>query len=103
MEKRAEELVERAVVALETLATEPEFEIPASPPLCPHCGVMNPTVVSQESEGQGKMSEIFLELACTHCNGKFLVVPQGWVNFESVNELREFFERAENGNSAEAN
>ena len=38
MEKRAEELLNRAVVALESLANEPELEIPTSPPICPYCG-----------------------------------------------------------------
>jgi len=103
MEKRAEELLVRAVVALENLATEPELEIPSSPPLCPHCGIHNPVVTSQEVGGTGPMSDMFLDLKCSQCDHEFFVVPQGWVNFSNKAELREFFERAENEYSAEAN
>lgn len=101
MEKRAEELLNRAVVALESLAEEPQLEIPTSPPICPHCGTINPNVRGHETEGEGPMSEIFLELQCTTCENSFYVVPEGWVNFTEEVELKEFFERAGNGNSSE--
>jgi hypothetical protein len=102
MEKRAEEILERIAVAVETLAEEPELEIPTSPPICPHCGQFNPDVHGKESEGTGPMSEFFLEFRCMTCDFTFFAVPQGWANFTNEADLKEFFERAEDGNSGKA-
>jgi len=103
MNKRAEELLERGVVALEKLVEEPSFEIPTSPPVCPHCGTFDPNVSVEERGGQGKLSQYFLKLTCLTCSKPYMAVPQGFVNFSEVKELQEFLERAENGNSAESN
>jgi hypothetical protein len=102
--ERAEELLERIAVGVEKLGEEPEFEIPTSPPICPHCGTLDPNVGVENTAGQGKMSGFFLRLTCLVCSKLYFAVPQGWVNFTSDAELWEFFERAENGtNSTKAN
>lgn len=98
---RAEELLERIAVGVEKLGEEPSFEIPSSPPVCPHCGVFDPEVQMQESGGIGKLSSVFFEVVCQKCSTKFFVVPQGWTNFTTMGELTEFFERADDGNSRE--
>lgn len=96
--ERAEELLERIAVGVEKLGEEPEFEIPTSPPICPHCGTIDPLVAVHDSpSGHGKMSGYFLKLTCISCNTNYFVVPQGWVNFNNEAEIREFFERAGNG------
>lgn len=101
--ERAEELLERIAVAVEKLGEEPEFEIPTSPPVCPHCGTLDPVVIVHEDvRQQGKMSEFFIKLTCTNCSNIYFVMPQGWVNFTELSELREFFERADNGTNSHA-
>lgn len=101
--ERAEELLERIAVAVEKLGEEPEFEIPTSPPVCPHCGMLDPVVGTDvDYKGAGKMSKFFLSFSCTNCAKPFMAVPQGWVNFTELSELREFFERADNGTNSHA-
>jgi len=101
MGNRAEELLERIAVGIEKLGDEPEFEIPTAPPVCPHCGKLNPTIKTDDSAGTGPMGDIFMEVTCMNCSHSWFAVPQGWVNFTNEPDLREFFERAENGNSRE--
>jgi hypothetical protein len=102
MSNRAEELLERIAVGIEKLGDEPEFEIPTAPPVCPRCGKLNPVIHASENSGTGPMAEMFIQAQCTHCGCVWFAVPQGFVNFETEDDLRTFFERAENGNGTEA-
>lgn len=98
MEKRAEELLIRAVDALESLAEEPSIEIPTSPPVCPHCAMLDPVVLVDESPGQeGNLSTYYMKATCKSCNQEFWVVPQGFMNCTSLEEVEGFLGRAENG------
>jgi hypothetical protein len=92
---RMEELAERATIALEALAQDPIIEIEAAPPICPHCGKMNPTITIEEG-GEGPLAEIFFAAKCGECNKGFFAVPVTWHMHTTLETIREEMkERAE--------
>jgi len=93
MERRVEELLERGVNALEKLAAdEIEFQVETKPPVCPHCGTMNPIVRVEETANQGKLAEFFTQAHCLHCNNVFYVIPLQWEILKTVEQTREIIE-----------
>lgn len=100
MSARIEELLERAVVALDRNANASEALISLakeerdygdsllSPAFCPHCTTVNPTVRirSEIYEGAGEIEEFVLVAVCEHCHKPFYSVPQGWVSFANPDE-----------------
>jgi len=97
MEKRLEELVERGVSALETLAKDPVVEIEAGPPVCPACGVFNPEISVRERDGSGPMFEYLIRAGCNSCGQSFYALPQVWQTFMRREEVEaELLQRREN-------
>jgi hypothetical protein len=64
--------------ALEKLATEPEIEIEAGPPLCPHCGKFDPSIQMHGGESSGRLSEFVLTGQCDNCHKTFYVVTESY-------------------------
>lgn len=97
--RRQEEMLERAVTALERLAQDPVIEIEAAPPACPHCGQFNPTV-TVEKDTDGPLGECVLQARCGSCGRGFFALPITWEMAISPDEVRQAMaERAElNGN-----
>lgn len=76
---RFEELMQRAVVALEKLAEDPILEMEIGPPLCPHCNQFNPVVhIPFSEEGEGRIFEFFVVFLCTNCDSTFYAMPTQW-------------------------
>lgn len=85
-------LIERGVVALEKLATDPEVEIQAGPPECPHCGTYDPTVGVQERSASGPLSEFVLVCECHSCGRTFYVLVESYDNHANSDSARERLE-----------
>jgi hypothetical protein len=81
------ELAKRAVLALERLAEDPQFEVETQPPVCPHCEQMNPTVFIHESEGSGPLAEFVVQATCRNCDKVFFAAPFQWAVVKSMDEL----------------
>lgn len=73
-----EALVERLAVAVEKLAEDPQVEIEAGPPLCPHCGAHDPTVGIASEAGRGPLSQVFIPCECLSCGRSFFVVIESY-------------------------
>jgi len=68
-------LAERATLALEELAKDPVIQVETSPPVCPHCGQMNPVVKVRESEAEGPLAEFIIRATCLQCGAEFYALP----------------------------
>lgn len=93
---RIADALERGAKAQEdliTLATEERDtgESLVAPPLCPHCGMFNPSV-AQEGGGSGHMTEYVLVAKCDHCKAVIYAVPQGWLCYPNADMAREEIE-----------
>jgi uncharacterized protein (UPF0212 family) len=64
--------------ALEKLATEPEIEIEAGPPICPHCGKFDPPIQLRGEASSGRLSEFVLTGQCDSCHKTFFVVTESY-------------------------
>lgn len=71
-------LMGRMANALEKLTTDPEIEIEAGPPICPHCGQFDPTVRVAEGGGGGPLSEFVLIAACDNCKKMMYVLTESY-------------------------
>jgi hypothetical protein len=80
---------ERSAVAQEELirlATE-EREAREMPdnlpglPVCPHCGMLNPTI--RNEGGVGPFGDFALLALCDNCNRTFIAESQGWNVFKT--------------------
>lgn len=70
---------ERIADALEKLASDPEVEIEAGPPLCPSCGKMNPDIILAPTESaRGPMSQIVVEGQCGNCHHPIYVAIESY-------------------------
>ena len=87
------------------LATEEPMTIEPGPPVCPFCGMLNPTVHSQERAGSGPMAEMVLILICGNCDMSFVAVPDGWTNVASPIEAQAILEgrRSDIGSISDSN
>jgi hypothetical protein len=92
MEKRVEELLVRGVEAMEALAKDPVIEIEAGPPVCPACGLFNPTVSIAEKASSGPLFEFVLLATCNSCGNRIYAVPQVWQMFTHRDEVRAHLE-----------
>jgi hypothetical protein len=90
VDKRVEELLVRAVSALETMAADDmEIRVETHPPVCPHCETMNPKVRVSETEDSGPLAEFFTQAHCLSCNRVFYAIPMQTVCVGTVDEARE--------------
>lgn len=99
MEQRIEGLVERGVLALEKLASDPVVEIEAGPPICPSCGKHDPIVTMMETEGQGKLSDFIIKGQCHTCGETIYGIIESYSMHASLDSLKNEMEvrRAEYG------
>lgn len=84
---RVIEALERSAKAQEdliVLATEERDSNIFGPPLCPHCGTLNPDV--HNGGGEGPMAEFALIATCGSCAKTLFAVPQGWLCFTTRDE-----------------
>lgn len=68
-----------------------------APPLCPHCGTFNPDITSGGREGSGEFAGFVLVAFCTSCNNTFYAMAQGWLCFQTRDEVQQERERRLNG------
>lgn len=69
----------RIAAALEKLASDPEVEIEAGPPLCPGCGAFDPEIILPEQEGgRGLMSHLIVNGQCGQCGQTIYVVIESY-------------------------
>jgi len=95
MDSEERELLRRGVTALEKLAEEPTIDIEVAPPLCPNCGITDPTVRVSEHEAQGKLAGFVIQCHCLNCNNVFYAIPSQFFCVKDVEEVRQFqLERA---------
>lgn len=102
MASRIEELLERAVVALDRSAVANEELIRlateerdygdslTAPPVCPVCHKFNPKIIVLNHDRVGDMAEFVLVANCQECNQIFYAVPQGWVPFIHADEVSNY-------------
>jgi hypothetical protein len=90
MDTETKGLLQRGVVALEKLADEPTIDIEVAPPVCPHCGLTDPTVRVNEHEASGKLSGFVIQCHCLHCNGLFYSIPFQFQCVKDLDEVRQF-------------
>lgn len=97
MEPETLELIERGVEALEKLASDPIIEFEMGPPLCPHCGQLNPRVKFDSSDpGEGKLGEIAIDCWCGNCDGHMWIVIESYsMHRDRDNAIAEIEERNE--------
>ena len=88
-----DEMVERAVVALDGIAVANQELIRLAteerdsgdsifgPPVCPHCGAFGPRVKPLVPANGAPMSEFVLISPGGECGQMFFGVPQGWLTF----------------------
>jgi hypothetical protein len=89
LEERTVEALERSAFAQEELirlATEERDagESMLGPPLCPHCGRLDPSIRSEG--GSGQFAEFVLIAQCENCNKPFLAISQGWLTYRNRQE-----------------
>lgn len=71
--------LERIANALEKLAADPEVEIEVGPPICPHCGKLDPIVQLAEQEAsRGPMSQLIVDGVCTECGHQLFIVIESY-------------------------
>jgi hypothetical protein len=90
--RRQEELMERAVSALERMAEDPVIEMETAPPVCPHCEKFNPDVRIHEAEASGPMSEFVIQAQCLTCIKVFYALPFQWAAVRTVEEVKNLLE-----------
>lgn len=72
-----------------------QFEVEAGPPICPHCGVINPTVYLEAEAGSGPVNEIVFKFEMHCCNNTVYAIPEGWAMAMSQEEAADIIkERA---------
>lgn len=96
MEPEVLTLLERGVAALEKLNEDPVIQMETGPPVCPHCGRVNPAVRVEESEASGLLAEFVIQCHCLHCNAVFFGIPLQWSCAKTLDEVKSVIsERAE--------
>jgi hypothetical protein len=91
---------ERAAVAAEELNTlaKEEREVDdilggdklVDPPVCPHCGEINPE--TQSKGGEGKLLDFVLVSPCGNCGEAIYAIPVGYrivANYDEAREIRD--------------
>lgn len=82
-------LIQRGIVALErnAEATEKMLAIAEQeqlvmtepgPPVCPHCGKLDPEITQLEADGSGPLGHFVVVAECHHCNRTFYAIPIGF-------------------------
>lgn len=85
---RQAEATERLVALAERDATAlTQGLIEPGPPVCPNCGVFNPQVQISSDESEGPLGQFVLAAQCRACGNNLYAVAQGWMMFNSVEEL----------------
>jgi hypothetical protein len=88
-----EQLLERAVIAIEKLADDPVLQVESGPPVCPHCGTINPSVTVHESDGTGPFATFLIEPECGNCGEGFFAIPIVWTTFQTYQDAEAELER----------
>jgi len=70
-----------------------QLEIEAGPPICPHCGVLNPTVYMEAEAGSGPVNEIVFKFEMHCCNGTVYGIPEGWAMAMSSEEAADIIKQ----------
>ena len=85
----------RIAEAVEKLATEPEVEIEAGPPVCPNCGQFDPWLkIAADEGGLGPMSQVCVIAACTECGSDvFIIIDSYSVHKSRTTAVAELEER----------
>lgn len=68
------------------------------PPMCAHCGTINPKIVVLNHDQPGHMREFVLIAKCQHCQGAFYAVPAVLVPFVSVQEAEAYLSERDGDN-----
>lgn len=96
---RTESLIERIAIALEKLADDPVVEIDAGPPICPHCGKLDPTVRFVSEESTGKLSEFIIQGTCQECSEILYGSIESYSMHQSVETLQQEFQMRRAGDN----
>jgi hypothetical protein len=89
---RWEQLLERGVVALENMAKDPVLEVETHPPVCGHCGAINPSVRVHEGDAEGKLAEFVIMAHCLQCSRAFYAIPLQWASVTTMDEAKALIE-----------
>lgn len=83
------ESLARIADSLEKLTSEPEVEIESGPPICPHCGKLDPVVIVEPDEGgTGEMSQIVIPCRCTECGQPIYIAIDSYSVHQTVETLK---------------
>ena len=108
---RDRKLIERGIAALERNATATEKMLAIAeqdvqamaevgPPVCPHCGRLNPEVTQLSTEGSGPLGDFVMAAEAHCCNRVLYAVPHGWdtaVNLDLAVALQNAAKKGGNG------
>src|SRR5215471_21411801 len=86
--RQVTDLLERGVVALEKLASDPQVEIEAGPPFCPHCGMHDPTIQITQDSGEGPLSEFLIVGTCGTCGEKMYGLVESYSMHRNIESLK---------------
>jgi ribosomal protein L37AE/L43A len=87
--------LERIAKACEKMGEDPVLEVEIGPPVCPHCGILNPKVSYEDTAGTGQLYEYFIMFECEECDKVFAAAPIQWSMHTSQHTLEaEMKERA---------
>lgn len=92
--RETERLLNQAVKALErnavatekmlAIAEREQIQFEYSPPMCPHCGAVNPEVTQLNVEGSGLLGDFIMQAEAHCCNHVIYAIPLG---FSSANDV----------------
>lgn len=87
----------RIAEALEKLVNEPLIEITPAPPVCPHCGRINPEIQTRGGNPTtGLMSHYVMEAVCISCGGEIYAITRDWKVAGKRSELLAMADQIEN-------
>jgi hypothetical protein len=89
---RYEELLGRIASACERMAEDPVIQMETGPPVCPHCGKMNPVVQTKDTGGTGLMAEFVIKATCTNCGNIFYAIPLQYQVTSRITEIPEILQ-----------
>ena len=102
--QREVEALERVATALERFQQENEIQVEFGPPLCPNCGVFNPTVQLRESADVGKLGDYVIDVDCMECGNRIFGVVESYsMHSERSTALDEIKERAGGHGNGDSN
>lgn len=87
---------------IERLVDEPMVEVESTPPKCPHCNILYPTIIVAPTEQLiGPIDEFILVCNCDNCGKEIFGIVTGWMiqgdKGSAISNAKQIAERNGNG------